>query len=209
MDWATISALATGGGTLVLAIATFGSTASANRAARAAERSVLAGMRPLLMPSRLEDPSQKVTFMDDKWQRLPGGEAVADVDESAVYLSASLRSVGNGIAVLHGWRLRPERDPSREMPPVESFTRLTRDLFIAAGEIGFWQGTFRDPSSPDFSAAADAIRRRAYMTVDILYGDFEGGQRMITRFGLNPKSSGEGWILSVGRHWNIDQPDPR
>jgi hypothetical protein len=54
-DWATISALATAGGTLVLALATFGSVRSANRAARLAERSLRAGLRPLLMPSRLED----------------------------------------------------------------------------------------------------------------------------------------------------------
>ncbi len=209
MDWTTISALATGGGTLVLAIATFGSTASANRAARAAERSVLAGMRPLLVPSRPEDPVQKVTYMDDKWQHLPGGEAVADVGESAIYIAASLRSVGTGIAVLHGWRLYTERDATREMPRPESLTRLTRDLYIAAGEIGFWQGTFRDPSSPEFVAAADAIRKRSYLMVDLLYGDFEGGQRIISRFGLNPKSNGEGWILTVARHWNIDLPDPR
>jgi hypothetical protein len=52
--WANISALATGFGTLVLAVATFAAVRSANRAARAAERSLLAGLRPLLVPSRLE-----------------------------------------------------------------------------------------------------------------------------------------------------------
>ena len=40
-DWVTISALATAGGTLVLALATFASVRSANRAARVAERSLL------------------------------------------------------------------------------------------------------------------------------------------------------------------------
>ena len=65
-DWVTISALATAGGTLVLAGATYASVRSANRAARVAERSLLAGLRPLLMPSRLDDPPQKVTFVDEK-----------------------------------------------------------------------------------------------------------------------------------------------
>ena len=37
-DWATISSLATAGGTLVLAVATFASVRSANRAAHSAER---------------------------------------------------------------------------------------------------------------------------------------------------------------------------
>ena len=49
-DWATIASLATAGGTLVLAVSTFASVKSANRAARAAERSLLAGLRPLPMP---------------------------------------------------------------------------------------------------------------------------------------------------------------
>jgi hypothetical protein len=209
MDWTTISALATGGGTLALAAATFTSSTAANRAARAAERSLLAGMRPLLMASHPEDAQQKVTYADGKWQHLRGGEAVADVSDQAVYLSASIRSVGSGIAVLHAWRLHTDRDFARELPDLASFTRLTRDLYIAAGEMGFWQGTFRDPSTSEFAAAAETIARHGYMTLDVLYGDFDGGQRMVTRFGLNPKASGEGWLLTVARHWSVDGPDER
>jgi len=41
-----------------------------------------------------------------------------------------------------------------------------------------------------------------------LYGDSEGGERMITRFGLQPTGD-ESWLISVNRHWNIDRPDPR
>jgi hypothetical protein len=66
-DWVTISALATAGGTLVLALATFASVRSANRAARVAELSLLAGLRPLLVPSRLDDPPQKVTFSEGRY----------------------------------------------------------------------------------------------------------------------------------------------
>ena len=39
-DWATISSLATAGGTLVLAVATFASVRSSNRTARLAELSL-------------------------------------------------------------------------------------------------------------------------------------------------------------------------
>ena len=42
-DWVTISSLATAGGTLVLAMATFASVRSANQSARVAERSLLVG----------------------------------------------------------------------------------------------------------------------------------------------------------------------
>lgn len=69
-DWATISALATAGGTLVLAGATFASVRSANRAARVAERSLLVGLRPLLIPSRFDDPPQKMMFHPARGRRL-------------------------------------------------------------------------------------------------------------------------------------------
>src|SRR3954449_6979920 len=97
-DWATIASLATAGGTLVLALATFAAVRSSNRAARATERALLAGIRPVLVPSRLEDPSEKVGFMDDKWFKVPGGRAIAEVSDEAIYLVMALRNMGTGIA---------------------------------------------------------------------------------------------------------------
>src|SRR5579859_7903247 len=108
-DWATISSLATAGGTLVLAIATFASVRSANRAARAAERSLLAGLLPMLMPSRPGDPDQKVGFVDGRWFSVPGGRAVVALEENAIYLAFGLRNAGNGLAVLDGWSLLGEQ----------------------------------------------------------------------------------------------------
>jgi hypothetical protein len=72
----------------------------------------------------------------------------------------------------------------------------------------FWQGAYRDPSSPEFAAATAAIEAREPLTVDILDGDFERGQRVISRFTLLPRSD-EGWLPAVGRHWNLDRTDPR
>jgi hypothetical protein len=77
-DWVTISSLATAGGTLVLAGATFASVRSANRASRVTERSLLAGLRPLLVPSRPDDAPQKVGFVDGKWLRVAGSSGPAD-----------------------------------------------------------------------------------------------------------------------------------
>jgi hypothetical protein len=207
-DWVTISALATAGGTLVLAMATFASVRSANRAARAAERSLLAGLRPLLLPSRPEDPAQKVTFVEGRHLVAPGGVGVAECTGDAVYLAATLRNVGTGIGVLHGWRFYPERVTRAAHPAPEEFTRLTRDLYIAAGEVGFWQGTFRDPSAEEFSAAHAVVEAHTDWTIDLLYGDAEGGQRMISRYTMIPRGDGQ-WLASVGRHWNIDREDPR
>jgi hypothetical protein len=44
--------------------------------------------------------------------------------------------------------------------------------------------------------------------VDLLYGDYEGGQRMITRFAVAPRSD-DGWLVSGSLNWNLDRPDPR
>ena len=76
-DWVAISSLATAGGTLALAGATLAAVRSANRSSRVAERTLLAELRPVLMPSRLQDPVQKVHFADGKWLATPGGGAAA------------------------------------------------------------------------------------------------------------------------------------
>ena len=51
-DTATIASLATAGGTLILAVATFASTRSANRAARVSEQALKVGLRPVLFNAR-------------------------------------------------------------------------------------------------------------------------------------------------------------
>jgi hypothetical protein len=180
--WTTVSDLATGAGTLVLAFATFASVRSANRSARVAEDSMLASMRPILMNTRHQDPAQKMSFVDDIWLVVPGGGAAADATDSAVYLGLSLRNVGTGMGILHGWRIRPgtERPPIR--PPLADFRPQTRDLYISPADVGFWEGALRDPSEPLFGEVATAIRAEDSLMIDLLYGDFQGGQRVITRF---------------------------
>jgi hypothetical protein len=214
-DWVTISALASAGGTLVLAGVTVASVRSANRAARVAEQSLLAGQRPLLVPSRTEDPAVKAGFQDDVWFSVPGGQGAASATAAAVYLVIAARNVGTGIAVLHGWHFLPEllleRGEHVSPPPLEEFITLTRDLYIAPGDVGFWQGSFRDPASDAYREARRAVEAPQRIGVDILYGDFEGGQRMISRFMLTPRETDDDvrWYAAVGRHWNVDRPDPR
>ncbi len=208
-DWVTISSLATAGGTLVLAAATFASVRSANRAARAAEQSLLEGLRPLILPTRPEDPAQEIRFADEWVLRVEGGEGAAEVGDDAVYLGMGVRNVGSGIAVLHGWWFFPRlrRGADEGHAPLEDVRRLTRDLYIAAGDLGFWQGAFRDPNSKEFAQAKEVIEAGQPFTVDLLYGDHAGGQRTVTRFALIPNDGRR--IVAVGRHWNIDRPDPR
>jgi hypothetical protein len=117
VDWPTLASMATALATLVLAFATFASVRSANRAARAAEQSLLTGLAPVLTSSRLDDAGQKVLFADDHKVQVPGGAAVAEVLNGTIYLAISLRNVGHGLAVLDRWAFAPERLSGPSGPP--------------------------------------------------------------------------------------------
>jgi hypothetical protein len=209
VDWPTIASLATAAGTLVLAVATFASVRSANRAARVAERSLLAGLRPLLVPARLQDPPQKVMWQDQHFVHLDGGRATAESVDGTLYLAAAVRNAGSGLAVLWGWYpYAGFRPGSEDHAPPEEFRRLTRDLYIAPSDTGFWQGAVRQYEDPFHEPLQAAIEQRDRLTIDVLYGDQEGGQRIITRFALSPLPDG-GYLLATGRHWNLDRADPR
>ncbi|HEU5001939.1 MAG TPA: hypothetical protein VFW71_04060 [Actinomycetota bacterium] len=117
--------------------------------------------------------------------------------------------MGAGIAVLHGWSFRPDRLTSAVAHTgLDDFRRLSRDLCVPPGSTGFWQGALRDGSDPLFQAAVGAIGARRPVTVELLYGDHESGQRTVSRFALSPVEDGR-WVALVSRHWNIDRPDPR
>jgi hypothetical protein len=199
----TIAELGTAGGTLVLAIATYASVRSANRAARVAERSLLIGLRPTLVPSRPEDPDEEVEFADNRALHVPGGSAAVVADEGRVLMAIALRNVGPGLAVLQGWHLRPGR-PSATDPHADpdDFRRQVRDLYIAPGDTGYWQGGLRDPSDPLQQVVREALERDDGFTIDLLYSDQEGGQRFITRFALI-RRDGE-WATVSARHWALD-----
>jgi hypothetical protein len=208
-DWTTISSLATGGGTLVLAIATFASVRSANRAARVAEQALHINLRPLVMPSRLSDPPQKIFFQEGKYFVLEGGRGAAEVENGVVYLAISLRGAGQGLAVLHGWRFLAGREANPQRPPLELFRPQGLDIMITPGEVGFWEAAFRDSNDPQYDEAVAAVKDGEMLSVDLLYGDNDGGQRVISRIMLRRIGPDSPWIATVVRHWNLDRPDPR
>ena len=211
-DWpATGAGIATAAGTLVLAVATFSAVRSSQRAARATEVALLSAIRPVLVPSNLEDPPQEISFMDDHWVTVTGGRAVAESTDEAIYLAMSLRNLGNGLAVLDRWNLSLNltTDEINTRPDnVRDFRRLTRDIYVPAGQLGFWQGAMRDSGDPLFDAARQAVSDREMLIIDLLYGDQEGGQRTITRFAYRSHEDGR-WTPTVARHWRLDRPDPR
>jgi hypothetical protein len=213
-DTGTIASLATAGGTLVLALATFSSTRSANRAARVSEQALKVGLRPVLFNARAQDPPQKVGYIDSHWLLLHDGLAAAQVSDGKLYLAIPLRNVASGLAVLHGWHLRIEPQSADEHAPLDEFRRLQRDLYVPAGDVSFWQAALRDPEDPLYGPLQKAIRAGERLSVDVLYGDHEGGQRTITRFSVSPRLHAEDdepwlWLCSTSRHWNLDRADPR
>jgi hypothetical protein len=210
-DWVTISALATAGSTVLLAGATFSSVRSASRAAAAAERSVLIGMRPVLLHSRLDDRTEKVFWYDEHWAKLDGGRAYAEVVDGRLYLAISVRNAGPGLGVLQGWNAFPgRRDPTEPHTPQADFRPQLRDLFVPAGDVGYWHAAIRDPQDPLYEAMCKTVETREAFTVEVLYSDHEGGQRSISRFTLWPRGEeASDWLSGAGRHWNLDRPDPR
>jgi hypothetical protein len=214
-EWATISSLATGAGTLVLAVATFAAVRSSNRSARIAELALQEQRRPLLVQSRLGvDAEQKIMFVDEHWVRVGAGHAAAENVDGLIYLVMSLRNVGAGIGVCQGWGVRTgllrnavEHFPEDELRP------QSRDLYIPAGDVGLWQGAIRERNDPAHDEIARAISQREPITVELLYSDQIGSQRTITRFTLVPVRDQDAdeatRLISGGRHWYLDRVGPR
>lgn len=210
VDWATISSLATAAGTLVLSFATFAAVRSSNRSARIAETALQEQRRPLLAQSRLEDPKQKIEFLEGNWVTASGGRAAVEHIDGTVFLAISLRNVGSGIAVCQGWAARPGDPTPLNLPEhaaLEDFRIQSRDLYIPAGDIGMWQGALRNPDDPFRVDIVSAIETGQPILLELLYSDQVGRQRTISRFRLLP--TGEMWLVSLNRHWYLDWDGPR
>lgn len=207
IDWVSIAGVGTAVGTLVLAFATFGATRSANRAARVAERALAEGIRPLLLPSNWDDSALKVRFADNVWLVVRGGRADVKITDEAVYVAFSVRNAGTGIAVLHGWNVLDE--PQAPISAVTDFTVLRRDIYIPVRDPGFCQVAIRDPASAAYRRVTTAVNSGGSFSVDVLYGDIEGSQRVVSRFSIMRAATEHGeseWLVSVSRHWNLDAP---
>jgi hypothetical protein len=211
-EWA---AWGTSVGTLALAGVTLTAVRSSNRSARVAERSLLVGMRPVLACGRPQDPIEQVQFADGRVFEVGAGGALACREGDAIYLAIPLRNVGAGIAQLRAYHLEAasaqgaaedERGVALhrrgDLAPEESlFTRQQRDLHVPAGDVGFWQAALRDPSSDLYASTDEAIQTGGRLTVDILYGDHDGGQPAIVRFVLLPTGNGR-WRCDATRYWS-------
>jgi hypothetical protein len=206
-DTATIASLATAGGTLVLAIATFAATRSANRSARIAERALDLNLRPVLIPAHEWDEAERVTFYDEIVQ-LRGGFAAVEQRGANLYFAAQLRNVGAGIGVLTSWLVEPGAPPGLsaiEGPPDYAiFVTQQRSLYVPAGDVGYWQGAIRegDTDRGDADALQRAIAAGERLTLHLRYADQDGGHDTLTRYTLMPDENGD-WIFGIAKHWTL------
>lgn len=208
-DWPTIASLATAGGTLVLAAATFSSVRSGERSTRIAERALLIGLRPVLVTARESDPTEAVRFYEGRIISVVGGMAAVEREGESFYFVIPLRNVGTGLAVLQSWHLAVERPRSDSgHPEPEDFRAQTRDLYVPAGDTGFWQGAVRGPDDPFGEGLHDALLAGEMLTIDLLYGDHEGRQQTISRFIVTSEDD-DRWRCAVVRHWVLEGVDPR
>ena len=206
-DAATIASLATAGGTLILAVATFSATRSANRSARSAERALDLNLRPVLIPAHEWDAAERVTFYDEI-VRLRGGFAAVEQRGANLYFAAQLRNVGAGIGVLTSWLMEVGPDAGLSViggpPDYTNFVAQVRSLYVPAGDVGYWQGAIRegDTDRGDADALRRAIEAGARLTLYLRYADQDGGHDTVSRYTLMPDENGD-WIFGIARHWTL------
>ena len=158
-DWVTVSQFATAAGTLVLAGATFMAVRSANTCGPHRRALADGGTAAAADPVATTDPPMKVLWSDSHFIRLDGGRAHVEIVDDVIYLAMGVRNAGTGMAVLHGWHTTcAVFEPDAMHADPEEFRRLNIDLYVPAGEPGFWESAIRgrDDSWWSDGAAASA-----------------------------------------------------
>ena len=170
----------------------------------------------MLTTPRRDDPALEVQFADGRVFETGWGDALVRCETGIIYLALHLRNGGAGVAHLAGYRLEPESAPSvtddprglarhrrgDPAPEPSAFTEQQRDLYITAGDLGFWQAALRDPTAELYTAMSGAVTSLGRVTIDVLYGDIEDGQSTITRFVLLP-SEQDKWRYDVTHRWRL------
>ena len=142
---------------------------------------------------------------------MSNGQALVRDEAGVIYLAIPLHNEGAGLALLRGYRLEgalgsdvahDSRGVARHLrgdppPRAQAFSPQQRDLLISTRRPGFWQAALRDPETSLYKEIKRSIESRGRVTVDVLYGDHEGGQPAVTRFVLLPEAGA--WRLAAMR----------
>jgi len=82
---------------------------------------------------------------------LRDGLAAVQEQSENLYLAIPLRNVASGLAVLHGWVPMAGGGPDAHTPAAAAralFGCKTRDLYVPAGDVSFWQAAIREARRP-------------------------------------------------------------
>ena len=162
--------------------------------------------------SRLQDPMQKIRWMDNHWAHLDGGQGSAELVDGSIYLAISVRNVGSGLAVPIGWSVSSRagrcRGAARRSQLVSdadpgSLHRAQRRRLLACRHPGD-----RRPRLRMVDQVTEGARTLHDRTA--LWGP-RGRPAHDQPIRDDPAAVGDEtrWYPSVARHWNLDRPDPR
>lgn len=190
---------------MVLAVATFSAVRSSNRSARVAEESLLAGLRPLLIPSLAGDPEHKALWSDQHVAKVEGGRAIIEQVQGVIYLAPGLRNVGTGIALIHGWYAMEQQAAFSDVPhaPPEQFRREAIDLYVPAGGTGYWESAIRDADDPFRSIVEEALARPGALADRL---DVRRSARRAAQCQPLHLDAGTGLLVRAGREALVPRP---
>ena len=134
--------------------------------------------------------------MESLTGRPPDGRAAA-VQRAGESMRPTMRSAS--------W---PSLQTERAHPPIEDFTTQNLDIYVAPGDDGLWLSALRDPAAGIFTAVSDAFKAGEPLMINLLYGDFEDGQRVITQMTLRHVGD-DRWLAQATRHFDVDRPEPQ
>ena len=183
-DTSTIASLATAGGTLVLAMATFSSTRSANRSAAHHRAGAQGGAAPgaVQRSSAGSAAEGRIRATITGSCCATGSRPCRSPRRTCISRSRCAMSPPGwpcctaGTFGPSGWRRTPRRPRSR------SFAGSRATCMCPPATSASGRRRYAIPAMPLYEPLREAIAARSAICVDILYGDHEGGQRTITRF---------------------------
>ncbi len=109
-----------------------------------------ANLRPVLVTSRLQDPVQKIRWVDDHWTAVEGAQASVELVDGQHLPGHLAAQRGLGAGCDFGWSVitglaTPDiaARRARAVPACRPGTSTSR-----AGDIGFWQAAIRERERP-------------------------------------------------------------
>jgi hypothetical protein len=97
---------------------------------------------------------------------------------------------------------------STSVPPAVASEAIVDQSAIDSAAYSQPHGAARSPARRFRDGLPEAFLAGEVLTVDLLYGDHEGGQLTISRFILSREDDGH-WRPGVVRHWALEGTDPR